>query len=193
MILLHHNIDWAVVSDIATVLAFFAAALYTWFTYDILKQTAKAANQNATANELSAYLALRKDLCTPHFSLVTQYARSNKLTLLDKPLVTNGGETHSYEQNGYYFITKASLITDILNNVEDLALFHERNILTIETIDSGFGYTILNLGNNTEINQYINKLREHQREAFNGFIKLYGSIYNMLDETEKSNYLKNPF
>lgn len=194
MILLHHNINWSAVSSIATVLAFLAAGIYTLFTYQLLKATSKATQQNAIANELSAYLALRKDLCSTFFLLVTRHARWDTLILEDNPVLNNNNQPEQFlEENGKLKIAKTTLVTEVLNNIEDLFLFYDNKVLSIDTIDSGFGYSILYLGNNSEIKNLIKTMREGQPDLYNGIVELYGLIWNKLGSNQQKDFSANPF
>lgn len=193
------NTDWTKVSAISTGIAAFATIIYVIFTWSIFRatsnaakasakaadETAKAAASNAIANELSAYLTLKADLTSEIFNKVSRYSRLNKLEI-----TTNLNEQVQYTlDDDVLRIKEEEFILKVLNNIEDLALFHDKNVLTIETIDAGYGYSILNIGNNEAVRRWIRQELEDGSEAYAGFEKLYELIYNRLEsEREKERF-----
>jgi hypothetical protein len=165
----------ASITLISTIVACIVGAIYTAITFSILKQ-------NSKANALSAYLALKKDLTSDIFLLVSEHAFKNTLEISD--FVTS---PLGYEINAEVLkIERRKLIRDVLNNIEDLALFHEKEILEIDIIDSGYGYDILFIGNNFAIKSLLNGY--NTINVYRGFDKIYTKIYNRLSKEEKNSY-----
>lgn len=194
---------WSILSSIATVLACIVAAVYTIATYKILSVTSKAAKatsdaaiQNATANELSAYLELRKDLTSEVFWNVSSYAYRKDLTSNeDKIVITqniNSKEEWEIIEEILY-IRPLCLIKAVLNNIEDLAIFLDKGVLTIETIDAGFGYSLLYIGNNDTIRNFIKEQNNSGSSVYGGFENLYALIYDKLKPEEKEKYKSTLF
>lgn len=204
---------WTIFSAICTFLAASAAIAYTIYTAKLLKETAKAAtassaaatatasaaiasseaakatadgvNQNAIANELSAYMALKKDLLTKVFTETTRYSFNNKLVIDDKNTLTEG---FKIMDDDTLKINQITLVADVLNNIEEVAIFYERGVLTLRTIDAAFGYSILNIGNCDAIREKIKEWQASGEEVFDGFTTLYSALYGQLSLTEKPKY-----
>jgi len=194
-----HTETWTIVSAISTGLAALATIIYVCFTWNIFRatskaaaasakaadETAKAAASNATANELSAYLTLKADLTSEIFNKVVRYCRLDKIEI-----AANLNEQVQYVlDNEILRIKEEELILKVLNNIEDLALFHEKEVLKIETIDAGYGYSILNIGNNKEIRKWMKEQYEYGSSAYAGFELLYELLYDRLtSEADKKHY-----
>lgn len=197
--------SWVVVSSLGTILAALAAIAYTILTYLLLnktseaakssaaaatasaeaaKATADAAAQNAIANELSVYLSLKKDLTTEIFKLVSKHCRLNTIVVVDSIATTNEYGVNS----GTLTITQHWLTSEVLNNLEDLSIFLEKKVLTLKSIDDGYGYSILYIGNNKEIRRILENEKQNGVHSYTGFRKLYNEIYVLLDGSEKSKF-----
>lgn len=183
---------WTKFSAISAGAAAIATVIYVCFTWNIFKatsdaakETAKAATSNAIANELSAYLTLKADLTTDIFNTVVKYCRLNQIKITN--MLPNNVESNL--EDDIFYIKDSELVTKVLNNLEDLALFLEKDVLQIETIDSGYGYSILNIGNNSEIRRWLIEEKNNGSEAFSGFERLYELIHNRLEsEIERGMY-----
>lgn len=194
---------WVAVSSIGTILAALAAILYTYLTYRLLnktseaakssseaakasaeaaKATAEAAVQNAIANELSVYLSLKTDLTSKIFNLVSKHCRLNSIEVLD--YIPKGIDYEEVEQK--LRITQHCLTTEVLNNLEDLSIFWDKDVLKLKTIDDGYGYNILYIGNNNEIRRILDKEKASGIQTYTGLRKLYNAIYLMLNDSEKN-------
>lgn len=181
---------WIAISAIGTLVSSIATIVYTSLTFSILKSTNKSATANAKTNQLTAYMEIKKDLTTSLFITVCKFARKNNISIFQSS--SNGQSVdvgNQYlEKDGLLKISDTCLTHLVLNNIEDLALFYDQSFLTIDLIDSGFGYNILHLGNNIQIREFIQECRNFQPNAFDGFVILYGLIYNRLSTSEKLNY-----
>lgn len=93
------------------------------------------------------------------------------------------------EEGGKLTITQHYLTSEVLNNLEDLSIFREKKVLTLATIDEGYGYSILYIGNNSEIRRILDKEKQNGVHSYTGFRKLYTEIYSLVDPKEKNKFL----
>lgn len=203
---------WTILSSGGTILAAIAAIVYTCITNRLMKETSRAADesakaakasadaaiatadaakatadaakQNAIANELSVYLSLKKDLTTDVFKLVSKHCRLNTIVVVDSIATTNEYGVN----NGTLTITQHWLTSEVLNNLEDLSIFLDKKVLTLKSIDEGYGYSILYIGNNKEIRRILENEKQNGVQSYTGFRNLYNQIYLLLDDTEKSKF-----
>lgn len=171
--------DWTGVAAIVTIIACIAGIAYTIITYKIFKQ-------NSNTNQLAAYLSIRKELTSEVFTLFTNYCRLDSITIDDSLTKADGYVIGG----GNMTITRHIFLRDILGNIEDLALFYEKKLLTMEMIDSGYGYPLLYIGNNITVREFIKRYRDSGQEVYCGFEKLYNKIYDQLDGNEKNKFCK---
>lgn len=169
--------DWTGVGAIVTIVACIAGITYTFITYKIFKQ-------NSNTNQLTAYLSIRKELTSEVFTLFTKHCRLDSI-VIDDSLANRDGYAIESEK---MFITKYIFLRDILGNIEDLALFYEKKLLTIQMIDSGYGYPLLHIGNNITVRDFIKRYRDSGLEVYCGFEKLYNKIYGRLKGHERNKF-----
>ncbi len=171
--------DASVFVSIATCIV---AIIYTVITLKILMQNNKSL-------KLSAYLELKKELGKGIFPIASRHCRANTLSL-DETIAA----TDCYEVSASGLkIREHLLITDVLGNIEDIALLHEHKILDIDMIDAGFGYNILFIGNNPVIKGILNKYHTPENRVYNGFNTIYKLIRGSLSEKERTNYKEDIF
>lgn len=80
---------------------------------------------------------------------------------------------------------------ELLGHLEDLAIAHNKNLISFETIMSGYGSLILVIGNSPSVYNYINYLRNekfHDKELYTGFEELYEEVYRALSDDLKTKY-----
>jgi len=186
------------VAAISTVVAAIATVLYTYFTYHLLLATKKSidiANENKDkANKLAEfqiYTKLSDDLLSPKASELFKIIERNWFDI-DEIDETKPGTYSNPEREK---ISGRDLRRYVLGPIEDLAKFMDDGIISIESIDSGFGNMILMLGNNELIVKYIKLLRA--KVYFNdnvhcGFEYLYEEELKRCTPEEKLKY-KNHF
>jgi hypothetical protein len=189
---------WTMVGAIATVIAAIATVLYTYFTYHLLSATKASidiANENRDkANKLAEfqiYTKLSDDLSSPKALELFDIIEKNCFDIEE----INETQPGAYSNPPRDSISGKDLRRFILGPIEDLAKFKDDNIISIESIDSGFGNTILMLGNNEQVVKYIKYLRTKIYYADNihcGFESLYKEELNMCTDEEKAKY-KNHF
>jgi hypothetical protein len=178
MVLLDISEKWTVISSVSTIAVFIVTTLYTIITFSIFRQ-------NKNANQLSAYLALKKDLTTDTFVFSAGYCRNNKFKIDESNTVI---EECGYKlDNGEFIINFITFKREVLDHIEDLALFEEKNLLSLDLIDAGYGYSLLHIGSNDEVRKMILSLK-NQGRVYNGFGSLYSKIFKTLNAKERNNY-----
>lgn len=176
-ILLELSMCWQKTVAVFTIVGATVTAIYTGITYGIFKQ-----NKNAT--QFSAYLSLRNNLTSDVFSYTAHYAKTGKLIINLSNSINSPGfkiEHDSFE------INLINLKRDVLDNIEDLAIFWDRKMLSSDLIDAGYGYNILYIGSNKVVRDIIVELSK-ERDICNGFDRLYVKIHSDLNDKEKANY-----
>lgn len=185
---------WTFIGALSAFIAAVATGFYTWFTYHLLSATKNSidiANSNReTANKLAEFQIYSK--------LSDQLSSEKVLSLLDT--IENGWfdvEEIAESAPGAYAnppretITGKDIRRHILSPIEDLAKFKDDGLLSMESIDTGFGNTILMLGNSKPIVDYIKYLRKKVYFSDNihcGFESLYEEELNCCSEEERSKY-----
>jgi hypothetical protein len=167
-------------SNIATVGACILSLVCTVISFIVLQQNKKAI-------EASAYLTIRNDLAKDVFILASTHCKANFFNIDDTNSIQGVGYTIT---NGMMKLNQVLFVRDVLGNIEDLALFCESKILSINFIDSGYGYSILEIGNNLNVRSTIRLLRRSGC-VYNGFNSLYCKIHSKLPYNEKDKYKCN--
>lgn len=175
--------NWTIASIICTIAVFIVTGIYTVVTFFIFQQ-------NKKANQISAYLALKKDLTSDIYTIFSRHCRENTVQIdLQNSITAHGG--YQIFQNTLQ-VNSAVFIRDILGNIEDLALFYENSILSFNLVDAGYGYSLLHIGNNQVVRDYIKQLKING-SVYNGYGNLYKDIYKSLSWLERGNYKSSLF
>jgi len=189
---------WTMVAALGTIVAAIATVFYTIFTYKLLSETKKSidiANENKDkANKLAEfqiYTKLSDDLASQEASKLFEVIDSNWFDIEEIDETKPGTYTNPKREK----ISGRDLRKYILGPIEDLAKFLDDDIISIESIDAGFGNTILMLGSNEMIVKYIKHLRA--KIYFNnnihcGFEYLFEEELKRCTPEEKTKY-KNHF
>ena len=182
---------WDKTSSISTVVSALITFIYTIVTYVLLKQNKRLIAQNKDMNEVTVYLKLKEDLTKDVFNEFAHYCALSKMSLkiYDDNRLTSISGVHINDD--ILYINKKSFKKNILGNIEDLALLYQKNILSIDIIDSGYGYQILDIGNNLEVRRVLIDNRIEYPDSYFGFSTLYELIYLRLDDKSKKRYKKN--
>ncbi len=189
---------WTMIGAIGTLIAAFATVAYTIFTYRLLAATKKSidiANENKDkANKLAEfqiYSKISDDLSSEKALQLFDIIERNLFEIkeIDETIF---GESLNPDRE---IISGRDLLSYILGPIEDLAKFKDDQILSMQSIDSGFGNKILMLGNNEKIVKYIKYLRTKVHFTDNihgGFESLYEEELKCCTEDERTKY-KNHF
>ncbi len=155
-----------------TAVAAIASVIYTGLTYLLLRSAKKsldiANKQTVKANKLAEfqiYMKITEQLFTNEAFQLLEMISDDNFTIVQ----VKGTELVDGKQE----ITEAELRRYILNPLEDLAKFHEDGLVTIESIDSGFGNVVLQIGGSPQIVNYIVTARFKDPGIYEGIEKLF--------------------
>ena len=76
----------------------------------------------------------------------------------------------------------------LLNELESIAVFWKNGLINIITLNTGFGYKILTIGNCQIIVDHVIKCRISYPHTFSEFEDLYNEIYKISTAEEKADY-----
>jgi hypothetical protein len=162
---------WIFISAVAASLASIAACLYTYFTYHLLRSNNLTVQVNNRLAEFQIYNEISKTLYQDIVQELVDKCADDTLKMSDK-------------------VESLKVRRTLLDPLEDLSKFWMDNLLTSESINTGFGFLILHVGNNSAIVEYIKDLRNRMRSPnlYNGFEELYNNMYEQCDEDEKRSF-----
>jgi hypothetical protein len=152
---------WAIAGTIATI-------LYTFLTYRLLMQNKKINETNNKLAEFQIYNEIAKLLSTDNAKAWVEKCRNKTILVTEE--------------------TRNKICYELLNPLEDLAKFWEDKLVTIESINSGFGLTILVVGNNDKIAELIKSEKSEHEALYTGIESLYMKIYSLCNEVEKKKF-----
>jgi hypothetical protein len=176
--------DWTALGAGSTLVAAIGGVVYTYFTLRIL-------TQNKRAIQGDMYLKLKETMTNETLLLASSYSYDDALIVKDdNSLTTVSGFTITENK---LMVNKNSFIKNVLGNLEDLALLNEQKVLSLEFIDAGYGYQILQIGNNPEVKRVINEIRRNYPDTYYGINKLYCSIWLKLKKDQRSKFSKSIF
>lgn len=169
---------WTILSSLGTCLAAIVAVFYTIFTYRLLNRTNQTFHKTNSINEFLIY----KEISDKFSNTLTVY-------LVDKCISGKFSIDYKNESDDEADLINSHTINRfLLNPIEDIAVFWEQGLISIKTIDSGFGYKILSIGNCSVINKHVADMRSTLPTVYNGFQKLYNAIHANATDAEKKNY-----
>lgn len=175
--------DWSLFANVLSGIGSLGAAFFTIFIYQLAKKEWK---RNNSISELDLYYRIKQDFDTEYSRRMYAGVIKNKISLGDnsreKVLVING----STEEDTAYFTQS------FLGNFEDLAVFHEKELISFETLNSGYGSMLLAVGNNKAVVDLIRHMRSGVKNGddnyFSGFEKLYKDVRETLEDEKKKYY-----
>lgn len=175
---------WTALAAIGALSAAGANIFYTVYTHRILKAAVTQTEKNNQIAEFQTYVHLASELnCETAQDILSACIQGN---------LTIGSQFPSSGVSGHESNYPAQDIRRfILGPIEDIYKFYEDGLISFESLDSGFGYTILNIGNNQAIVEYINYLRKEvysNNSLYGGFESLYMKVHNNLPNEEKAKY-----
>lgn len=176
--------DWTALGACSTLIAAIGGIVYTYFTLKILIQ-----NKRAIQGDM--YLKLKDTMTNETLELTSTYSYADALKVIDDNSLTTVSGFLLMENK--LMINKRNFIKNVLGNLEDLALLNEQKVLSLEFIDAGYGYKILQIGNNTEVKRVINEIRKNYPDTYDGINKLYYAIWLKLKKDHRSSYSKSIF
>lgn len=158
-------ISLSALGSIAAIISAIATCVYTYFTYQLLRGNNQILQKNNKLAEYKVYVDFDKKFSSKETLDLLINCRNHNVAI-DTPQ----GNSNSDHVTGY------EVRKDLLDILEDLSKFYQDGLISLESIDSGFGYNILYVGNNYEIRRYINDLRKFNPKIYSGFEILYLKI-----------------
>lgn len=170
---------WTVISAIAALVAAIVAIFYTYYTYHLLQANEKTLEKSNKINEFQIYKEISASLSSEDATKLIDLCDEGQLEIDYSNAIPATGETK---------VKSGLLNRKLLNPLEDIAVFWESGLIDLKTIDSGFGYKILSVGNSEAIMNHVIKARVTWPNVFSGFEALYNEIYSKCPEEEKKGY-----
>lgn len=178
--------DWSLFANVISGVGSLVAAGFTIFIYLLAKNEWK---RNNSISELDLYYRIKQDFDTEYSRKMYASVVKNKVSLGDKGHEKVLVISNTTEEDTAYFTHS------FLGSFEDLALFHERELISFDTLNSGYGSMILAVGNNKAIVELIKYLRSGVKDGdnnyFSGFETLYKAVRETLEEEKKQYYRKD--
>ena len=116
---------------------------------------------------------------TPEARHLTDLCQSNQMTI---DYTTGAKDIEGTTVSANY------LNRTLLNELESIAVFWKSGLINIVTVDTGFGYKILTIGNSQIIVDHILKSRVTYPHTYSEFAELYSEIYKISTAEDKSNH-----
>ncbi len=155
-----------------TAVAALVAAIYTALTYRLLRKNNKIA-------EFQTYMKIAEALNSDAARDIIDACIDNKLNV------------DSNFPSGTYCITGGHFRRNVLDPLEDLSKFCEDGLISINSVDSGFGYLILEVGNCESVISHLKQVRKKSPDAYRGFENLYQKIIKRCTPSLRRNYRKD--
>lgn len=170
---------WQIISAAGSLTAAVVAGIYTYFTYHLLQTNRQAVDRSNRLYEFQFYKEISERLNTPEARHLTDLCQSNALKI-DYTIGAKDLEENTVSAN--------YLNRTLLNELESIAVFWKSGLINIITVDTGFGYRILTIGNSTVISDHILKSRVAYPHTFSEFEELYNEIYKISTAEGKAGY-----
>lgn len=186
---------WSALAAISAFVAAIIAGFYTYYTYQLLTKTKESLDLSTDALKLSRRTIELNETSLEGNKKLTEYQIYKEFgeKLYKKDVYKLMSDIKTYKEKHFYDNELEFVRYEVLNHLEDLAKFYEDNLITIESVNSGFGTMILYLGSNKGVIQIIKDEREIFPTIFSGFEYLYEQIYNKCNETERIGFLPKLF
>jgi hypothetical protein len=169
---------WTVISSLGTLIAAIVALFYTIFTYRLLSRTNATFHKTNSINEFLIYKEISEKLVADKIVLLIDRC-------IDGSIIVD--YDNKSDETGNIF--KSNTINRcLLNPLEDIFIFWEKDLISIETINSGFGYKILSVGNCPAISKHVKDIRVVMPSVYDGFEKLYNAIYLNSSKSEREGF-----
>jgi hypothetical protein len=174
--------DWSLFSNVMSGAGSVVAAVFTIFLFYLARKELKKNNLIA---EGDLYFRIKQDFDTEFSKEIYSSILHNEIKFcLDiNPTCVKISKDKSY--------TSAYFFQAFLGSFEDLAFFHEKGLMSFEVLDSGYGYMVLETGNNNAVVSSIQFLRQSKGGDINifiGFETLYKKLRATLGEEAKKKY-----
>lgn len=161
-----------IIGALAALIAAIATCIYTIYTYKILKANNAVLEKSNKLAEYNVYIDFDKKFSEQQTQELIKGCRLGLISINQSPEIISSTKNVSGE-----FIQKK-----LFDIIEDLSKFYQDGLITLESVDSGFGYIVLYTGHYSEVRNHIKKLREQNMKLYKGFEHLY---LNLLDYEPK--------
>jgi hypothetical protein len=172
-------VDWSLLGNVMSGIGSIIAAVFTILLFSLARTELKRNNLIA---EGDLYFRIKEDFDTDVSRKMHACIVDNQITF-DKD-----GTSPTIKLRNHECYTLTHFTYTYLGSFEDLAFFHEKGLISHDVLDAGFGYMILEAGNNEticEIVRYLRNGKEKDKSVYSGFEKLYIKIRNTLNDEQK--------
>lgn len=179
---------WGTLTAVAALIAAVATTFYTWFTYHLLASSKVSIDIANKLTEFQIYSKLTDQLSSDKALRLLDIIESNWFEIDEISEPPQPGEFQSPAKE---VISGKELRRFVLSPIEDLAKFREDGLLSMRSIDAGFGNTILMLGNSELVVDFVKHLRSKVYFSDNihsGFESLYEAELECCNDEERSKY-----
>jgi hypothetical protein len=180
------DFDWSLFGNVISGVGSVGAAFFTILIYFLAKQEWK---HNNSISEFDTYYKLKNDLGSEYAMRMYSSLAKGKLSLGDnqgEKVITNNGKPE--EDIGYFNLA-------FLGHFEDLSMLYDKELISFELLNSGYGSMILVVGNDPFIVDLIKYLRGRAKDGddsyFGGFENLYKEIRLSLTLEKQEFYRKD--
>ena len=168
---------WTVISSIGSLIAAIVAILYTYYTYHLLQKSKETLDKANDINEFQIYKEISNSISSEEFTNIFDGCLKNNMAI-----IINGTATEKDQ------ISSDKINRNLLNPLEDIAIFWKKGLISTATINSGFGYKILKVGSCKAIKEHIINVRENLPGVYEGLEELYQAIYKISTPSEKEGH-----
>jgi hypothetical protein len=170
--------SWVIVSSISAGVSAVVAALYTFFTFRLLKRTDETFKKANQIQEFQLYREINPKLSSDLVSQILDLCMNGKLKV-------NYDGLHSINEE----VVPSSILNRLLlNALEDAAVFWKNNLISTRALNDGFGYKILKVDSCDAVRTHIRKIRLEQPTVYSDFEQLYKAVYEDSCADDKNGY-----
>lgn len=173
---------WTTFSAITTSVAAIATIFYVYFTYKILRETSNTSQLQVKIADAQIYYQITKILNSAEANALFEFIENPDFHIDAK------GDIQILRARTS--IKSSDLQRLILDPIEDLAKYWRDELISIDSIDTGFGFKILAVGSNIKIIEYIKLTRKiyKSNQPYEGLESLYLEIRKLVSEDELVQY-----
>lgn len=173
---------WTICSAITTSVAALATVLYVFLTYKILRETSNTSKLQVKIADAQIYYQVTKILNSAEANELFEFIENTDFHIDAK------GDMQILQARTS--IKSSDLQRLILDPIEDLAKYWQDELISLDSIDTGFGFKILAVGSNTKIVDYINFTRRSYKsnQPYEGLESLYLEIRKRVSVAELVQY-----
>jgi hypothetical protein len=177
--------NWTAIGSIAAIIAAVATCIYTFYTYQILSGNNRILEKNNKLAEYNIYVDISKRFGQEKTDLFIRLCSSNRILIESKDNENFPFGLESVSGNDFRIY--------VLDIFDDLYKFFSDDLISLNSINTGFGYYILTVGNCNQVGSYINRQREeYSYQGIHGGLSiLYSLIYAICDAETQAKYKRS--